>query len=125
MGFNVSPSIETTTLAIKNQGSNYNVNQDSNNGKNFKGNTRKGKPLYSHCGKLGHIMKKFYKLVCYKLGYKQKGRPLMKKLKTIKYGSFNTMTSREKEIIARKVKITMGCTWKTIWKGEKTAGEQG
>ena len=35
------------------------------------------------------------------------------------------MTSREKEIIARKVKITMGCTWKTIWKGEKTAGEQG
>ena len=49
----------------------------------------------------------------------------MKKLKTIKYGSFNTMTSREKEIIARKVKITMGCTWKTIWKGEKTTGEQG
>ena len=42
-----------------------------------------------------------------------------------KNGSFNTITLREKEIIARKVKITMGCTWKTIWKGEKTTCEQG
>lgn len=44
LGFNVSPSIETTSLAIKNQGSNYNGKQGSNNGKNFKRNTRKGKP---------------------------------------------------------------------------------
>ena len=39
LGFNVSSSIETTTLAVKNQSSNYNGNQSSSNGKNFKGST--------------------------------------------------------------------------------------
>ena len=33
--------------------------------------------------------------------------------------------SREKESIARKVKMTMGCTWKTLWKGRKIIGKQG
>ena len=84
LGFNVSSSIETIALAIKNQGSNCNGNQGSNNGKNFKGNTRKGIPLYSHCGKLGHIMKKCYKLVGYTLGYKQKGRPFYMQVRFVK-----------------------------------------
>ena len=84
LGFNVSPSIETTAFAIKNQWSNYNGNQGSNNGKNFKGNTRKGRHLYSHCGKLGHIMKKCYKLVGYKLGYKQKEKPLYMQVRFVK-----------------------------------------
>ena len=35
------------------------------------------------------------------------------------------MMSREKESNARKDKMTMGCMWKTLWKGEKTTGEQG
>jgi len=33
--------------------------------------------MCSHCGKLGHIMEKCYKLVDYSLGYKQNGRPTM------------------------------------------------
>ena len=33
--------------------------------------------------------------------------------------------SREKESSARKVKMTMGCTWKTLWKGRKIIGKQG
>lgn len=86
LGFNMSPSVESTALAVKNQGSNYNGNQSPNfpghqnfnsNGKNFKGNTGKGRATCSHCGKLGHIMEKCYKLVCYPPGYKQKGRPSM------------------------------------------------
>ena len=52
LGFNMSPSVESTALAVKNQGSNYNGNQSPNfpghqnfnsNGKNFKGNTGKGR----------------------------------------------------------------------------------
>ena len=77
LGFNVSPSIESTALAVKNQGFNQSFGFSSNNGKNYKGNTRKGRPMCSHCGKLGHIMEKCYKLVDYSLGYKQKGRPTM------------------------------------------------
>ena len=77
LGFNVSPSVESTALAVKNQGFNQSFGSLSNNGKNYKGNTRKGKPMCSHCGKLGHIMEKCYKLVCYPLGYKQKGKPVM------------------------------------------------
>lgn len=79
LGFNVSPSIETTTLAVKDQSSSYNRNQGSNNGKNFKGNSGKCMPLCSHCGKLGHMMEGCYKLVGYPPGYtyKQKSRPSM------------------------------------------------
>lgn len=48
LGFDMSPSVESTALAVKNQGSNYDGNQSPNfpghqnfnsNGKNFKGNT--------------------------------------------------------------------------------------
>ena len=77
LGFNVSPSVESTALAVKNQGFNQSFGFLSNNGKNYKGNTRKGKPMCSHCGKLGHIMEKCYKLVRYPLSYKQKGRLVM------------------------------------------------
>jgi len=38
----------------------------------------------------------------------------MKKLKSDKNESFNIMKSLEKESIARKVKKTMECTWKTL-----------
>ena len=31
-----------------------------------------------------------------------------------KKGSFNIITSREKESSARKIKMTMGCMWKTL-----------
>jgi len=46
-------------------------------------------------------------------------------LKKNKNGSFDTMMSREKESNARRDKMTMGCTWKTLWKGEKTTSERG
>ena len=42
-----------------------------------------------------------------------------------KNGSFNIITLREKESSATKVKMTMEYTWKTLWKGWKTTGEQG
>jgi len=68
--FNVNPSIESTTLVVKNQGFNQSSSFLSNNGKNFKGNTGKERPVCSHCGKVGHIMEKCYKLVGYPPGYK-------------------------------------------------------
>ena len=78
LGFNVNPSIKSTAvLAAKNQGFNQSSSFLSNNGKNFKGNIGKGRPVCSHCGKVGHIMEKCYKLVGYPLGYKQKGRVAM------------------------------------------------
>ena len=33
--------------------------------------------MCSHCGKLGHVMEKCYKLVGFPPGYKQKGRVAM------------------------------------------------
>ena len=75
--FNVSPSVESTTLAVKNQGFNQSFGFLSNDGKNYKGNTGKGRPVCGHCCKLGHIMEKCYKLVGYSPSYKQKGRPTM------------------------------------------------
>ncbi|KAL4620176.1 hypothetical protein ACB092_06G135000, partial [Castanea dentata] len=56
LGFNLGSSVESTTLAVRNLGS-------SNASKNFKGNTGKGRPMCSYCGKLGHIKEKCYKLV--------------------------------------------------------------
>ncbi|XP_023898700.1 uncharacterized protein LOC112010560 [Quercus suber] len=51
------------TLAVKTQGFNQ-------GGKN-KG---KGRPVCSHCGKLGHFMEKCYKIMGFPPRYKQKGR---------------------------------------------------
>ena len=75
--FNVSPLVESIALAVKNQGFNESFGFSSNDGKNYKGNTGKGRPVCSHYGKLGHFMEKFYKLVGYSPSYKQKGRPAM------------------------------------------------
>lgn len=78
LGFNVNPSVKSTAvLAVKNQGFNQCSSFLSNNDKNFKGNTRKGRPVCNHCGKIGHIMEKCYKLIGYPPGYKQKGRVAM------------------------------------------------
>ena len=46
----------------------------------------------------------------------------MKKLKNDKIESFNIIMSREKESSARKLNITMGCTWKTLYRGMKSHG---
>ena len=64
LGFNGGcVSVDSTTLAVKTQGFNQ-------GGKN-KG---KGRPVCSHCGKLGHFMEKCYKLVGFPPRYKQKGK---------------------------------------------------
>ena len=70
LGFNTGISVESTALAVKNQGSNQ-------SGKNFKGNAGKGRPTCSHCGKIGHFMEKCYQLVSYPPGYKQKNKVAM------------------------------------------------
>ena len=67
LGFNGGPSVDSTALAIKTQGFNE-------VGKNAKG---KGRPICSHCGKVGHFMEKCYKLVGFPPGYKQKGKVSM------------------------------------------------
>ena len=43
----------------------------------------------------------------------------MKKVQNNKNGSFNTMMSREKEINARKIKITIGCRGKPFGREKK------
>ena len=73
-GFTISPSIESTALAFKNQGFNQG---NSYLGNNKKGINAKGRLVCSHCGKLGHVMEKCYKLVGFPPGYKQKGRVAM------------------------------------------------
>ena len=70
---NSAPSIESTTLAVKNQVFNQGSHSNNSNGRNFKGNATKGRLVCSHCGKLGHIMEKCYKLVGFPPGYKQNG----------------------------------------------------
>ncbi|XP_075664576.1 uncharacterized protein LOC142634167 [Castanea sativa] len=72
LGFNVTPSVESTALAIKNQAFNQGSSSSSSNDKNFKGNAGKGTPVCSHCGKVGHIMEKCYKLVGIPPSYNQK-----------------------------------------------------
>ena len=63
LGFNVNSSVESTALAVKNQGFNQSSNFSGNVGKNIKGNGGKGRPICNHCGKVGHVMEKCYKLV--------------------------------------------------------------
>ena len=72
--FHATPSVESTALAIKNQAFNQGLFHPGNNGKNFKGNVGKGRPMCSYCGKVGHIKEKCYKLVGFPPGYKQKGK---------------------------------------------------
>ncbi|XP_075633553.1 uncharacterized protein LOC142606025 [Castanea sativa] len=77
LGFAVAPSVESTALAMKNQGFNQGNSFPGNNSKNFKGNNTKGRSVCSHCGKVGHVMEKCYKLIGFPPGYKQKGRVAM------------------------------------------------
>ncbi|XP_075652458.1 uncharacterized protein LOC142622802 [Castanea sativa] len=77
LGFNVNPFVESTALAVKNQGFNQSSNFSGNASKNIKGNRGKGRPICSHCGKIGHVMEKCYKLVGFPPGYKQRGRVSM------------------------------------------------
>ena len=72
--FHATPSVESTALAVKNQAFNQGFFHPGNNGKNFKGNVGKGRPMCNYCGKVGHIKEKCYKLIGFLLGYKQKGK---------------------------------------------------
>ena len=67
LGFNGGPSVDSSALAVKTQGFNQ-------VGKNTKG---KGRPICSHCGKVGHFMEKCYKLIGFPPRYKQKGKVSM------------------------------------------------
>ena len=77
LGFNVNSSVESTALVVKNQGFNQSSNFFGNAGKNIKGNVGKGRPICSHCGKVGHVKEKCYKLIGFPPGYKQKGKVSM------------------------------------------------
>ena len=77
LGFNVNSSVESTALVVKNQRFNQSSNFFGNAGKNIKGNRGKGRPICSHCGKVGHVKEKCYKLVGFPPGYKQKGKVSM------------------------------------------------
>ena len=70
--FNGTPSVESAALVVKNQAFNQGSSSYNSNGKNCKGNVGKGRPVCSHCGKVGHIIEKCYKLVGFPPGYKQK-----------------------------------------------------
>lgn len=65
IGSLANPNVESTALAAKTSNSNF-------NGRNFKNNNGKGRSICSHCGKLGHIMEKCYRIVSYAPGYNQK-----------------------------------------------------
>ena len=75
--FNATPSVESTALAVKNQVFNQAFASSVNNGKNFKRNVGKGRPVCNYCGKVRHIKEKCYKLVGFPLGYKQKEKVAM------------------------------------------------
>ena len=77
LGFIIAPSVESTALVVKNQRFSQGNSFPRNNNKNVKGNNAKERPVYSHCGKVGHVMEKCYKLVGFPPGYKQKGRVAM------------------------------------------------
>lgn len=77
LGFNVSPLVESTTFAIKNQGFNKVLVFQVIMARFIRETLGKARPMCNHYGKLGHIMEKSFKLVGYPFGYKQKGRPAM------------------------------------------------
>ena len=75
--FNANPSIESTTITVKNQVFNQVSTSSGNNGKNFKGNFGKVRLVCYYCGKVRHIKEKCYKLVGFSPGCKQKGKVAM------------------------------------------------
>ena len=74
LAFNGIPLVDSAAFAAKNQAFNQGSSSNNSNGKNFKGNVGKGRPVCSHYGKLGHIMEKCYKLIGFPPCYKQKER---------------------------------------------------
>ncbi|XP_075642041.1 uncharacterized protein LOC142613543 [Castanea sativa] len=81
VGLGNSVHIGSTTLSVKasNVDSNPNFpgffgNFGASGGKNSKGRDR---PICTHCGKLGHIMEKCFKLHGFPLGFKPKGKNFM------------------------------------------------
>ncbi|XP_030950060.1 uncharacterized protein LOC115973965 [Quercus lobata] len=81
VGIGNSVHIESTTLAVKGSDANSNpnfpnfpaffANSGVFGGKNSKGRDR---PICTHCGKLGHIMEKCFKLHGFPPGFKPKGK---------------------------------------------------
>nr|XP_023887900.1 uncharacterized protein LOC112000030 [Quercus suber] len=80
IGLSNSVHIESTTLAVKGSNANFNPNfpgffgNSGASGKNSKGRDR---PICTHCGKLGHVMEKCFKLHGFPPGFKPKGKNFM------------------------------------------------
>ena len=81
VGLGNSVHIESTTLAVNGSNVNFNpnlpaffANSGVFGGKNSKGRDR---PICTHCGKLGHVMEKCFKLHGFPLGFKPKGKNFM------------------------------------------------
>ena len=73
--------VESTNLAVKGSNPNFNVNFSSFSinsvvprRKNSKG---KDRPICTHCGKLGHVMERCFKLHGFPLGFKLKCKNFM------------------------------------------------
>ena len=98
LGLTAVPFVESTDLAVKNQGFNQGNLFQGNNSKNFKGNNGKGRPMCSHCGRLGHIMEKCYKQVGFPPGYKQKGRVAMANQVLVEDDQINSGSSGPQQI---------------------------
>ena len=73
--------IESTTLVVKGSNPNFNSNFPSFSG-NFgviggKNSKRKDRPICTHYGKLGHVMKKFFNLHGFPPSFQPKGKNFM------------------------------------------------
>ena len=73
--------IESTTLVVKGSNPNFNSNFPSFSG-NFgviggKNSKRKDRPICTHYGKLGHVMKKFFNLHGFPPSFQPKGKDFM------------------------------------------------
>ena len=78
MGHGNSVHIKSTTLVVKGSNPKFNSNfpgfSGNSGGKNFKG---KDGPMCTHCGRLGHVVNKCFKLHGFPLGFKPKGKNFM------------------------------------------------
>ena len=81
MGHGNSVHIESTTLVVKGSNPNFNSNfpRFSSNSGVFGGKNSKGKdkPICTHCGRLGHVVKKCFKLHGFPPDFKPKGKNFM------------------------------------------------
>ena len=81
MGYGNFVHIESTTLVVKGSSLNFNSNFPGfsgnfgvSGGKNSKG---KDRPICTHCGKLGHVMEKCFKLHGFPPSFKPKAKNFM------------------------------------------------